>query len=242
MAIAALAAGIFGLLLSPLLVGFGLGVLGFGLGIAHVAFGRRPRGMALLGSGLSVLAMAASVAAGLWYLKLVADRQSFTSDSFHRHDDEWEHARGVPVPDIRVTTLRGETLQLASLRGRLVVVDFWATWCPPCVKVIPNLNRLAKEHGDDLVIVGITDEPRADVESFMRTHAVGYSLVADVSDESLPEPFSRVESIPTMFFVGRDGLIRAVLVGYHDYGALDAQLLAAGDAGRPGLEAKLQDH
>ena len=108
-----------------------------------------------------------------------------------------------------------------------MVLDFWATWCRPCVKVIPNLNRLAREWGKDVVVVGITDESREDVERFMQDHPMDYRVVAGLEDEDLPAPFNRVNSIPTLFFVGRDGILRSVLVGYRDYDALEAQLLIA---------------
>lgn len=228
MAIAAMACGVLGLLLSPVLVGFGLGLLGLAFGIAHLVLGRHPKALATVGSGLSALAMIASVAAGVWYVRLLSDRAPRRSaDASERSTDAWQRTRGTPTPAIRVTTLSGETLDLAALQGRLVVLDFWATWCPPCVKVIPNLNRLAKEWGKDVVVVGISDEERDDVERFLRDHPVDYPVVAGLSDDTLPEPFSRVSSLPTIFFIGRDGVIRSVLVGYHEYDALEAQLWVA---------------
>jgi HEAT repeat protein len=233
LAIGALAFGSLGLLLSPVLFGFAVGALGLGFGLAHLFLGRRPRTLAVLGSGVSALAMIASLAAGVWYVRLLSRRPaSLPPARQERSTEAWADWRGRRAPPIRVTTLRGETLDLASLEGRLVVLDFWATWCGPCVKVIPNLNRISSEWGKDVVVVGITAEGRGVVERFMASHPVEYRVVAGLDDETLPEPFSRVSSIPTLFFIGRDGMVRSVLVSYHEHDALEAQLLVAEAAER----------
>lgn len=228
MAVAAFSFGLGAVLLSPVLVGFPLGVLGLGLGLVHLLNGRRPRALAVWGSALSALAMLASLAAGVWYVRLLWQRLHAPSTArTERSTDDWASWRGRAVPGIRVTTLEGETLDLTSLRGRVVVLDFWATWCRPCMKVIPDLNQLAGRWKDDVAVVGISSEERVTVERFRTAHPMEYRVVAGLDEQTLPEPFSRVSGIPTLFFIGRDGVLRSVLVGSHGYDALEAQLWVA---------------
>lgn len=123
-----------------------------------------------------------------------------------------------------LTTVDGVTLDPAALRGKHVVLDFWATWCRPCVEAIPELNRLAKEWENEVVIIGITDEDRETVAAFRKERPIDYHLVAGVADETLPEPFRRVDALPTLFFVDKEGIIRSVLEGYHHYDCLESRL------------------
>jgi cytochrome c biogenesis protein CcmG, thiol:disulfide interchange protein DsbE len=123
----------------------------------------------------------------------------------------WE---GRPVPELTVTTTDGATIRLSELRGRAVIVDFWATWCGPCVREIPHLQRLASEYPKDLVIVGISSEGAQTVREFAKSRQLGYPVA---TAGSVPAPFDAVFALPTTFFINRDGTIESVLVGYHEY-------------------------
>lgn len=138
---------------------------------------------------------------------------------------------GVPVPDLTVSTLNGETIRLSTLKGKRVLLDFWATWCPPCVMEIPHFIELRKQaSGEDLVIVGIAQEAPEDLKSFIKAQGINYP-VASTSD--LPRPFSEIESIPTTFSIDRKGIIQRVLVGYHDLETLRSEALAPDYQGTP---------
>ena len=121
---------------------------------------------------------------------------------------------GRPAPDAEFTTVDGQTLRLSDLRGRKVMVDIWATWCPPCRKSIPHLVALDQEMGGDaLTIIGISNEPPETLIPFAREFGITYPIV---SASALPAPFGQVTSIPTLFVIDREGIIQNVVVGYHD--------------------------
>jgi peroxiredoxin len=120
---------------------------------------------------------------------------------------------GQPAPDVELITLEGETLRLSDLEGRKVMVDIWATWCPPCRAVIPNLVTLDQSMGDDaLTIIGISDEPPGTLAPFVREFDITYPIA---SASALPAPYGQVTSIPTLFVIDKEGIIQNVVVGYH---------------------------
>jgi peroxiredoxin len=129
---------------------------------------------------------------------------------------EWH---GKAAPDFTVTTLAGETVTLSSLRGRRVIIDFWATWCPPCVAEIPHFITLRKELSADAVyLIGISQEDTATLQAFVKSKGINYPIAA--LDRALPSPYADVTGIPTTFFIDAAGNIETVLVGYHNLAAL----------------------
>ena len=114
-------------------------------------------------------------------------------------------------------TLR-RSVRLQDLKGRRVIVDFWATWCPPCVKEVPHLQQLSEEFSDDeLIVIGVSNEDVATVRTFANSHGISYPLGQPVN---LATPFSDVTVLPTTVFIDRDGVIERILHGYHSYDEL----------------------
>jgi thiol-disulfide isomerase/thioredoxin len=138
---------------------------------------------------------------------------------------EWEEKS---APDLSILTLDGQVVRLSSFRGKRVVVDFWATWCPPCIREVPHFRRLTREiPREDLVVLGVSDESSAKLRQFVRENQIEYL----VGHPRTPvPPYSEITSIPTTFFINREGLIESVLVGYHSYDELKA--LAVGEGSR----------
>jgi peroxiredoxin len=106
--------------------------------------------------------------------------------------------------DFTLRDLDGRTWTRSSLTGRVVLVNFWATWCPPCRKEMPDLDALSREFASDgLVILAISDEPEATVKTFLTEHPVGYHMLIDpgrkVSDAL------KIEGIPKTFVYDRSG-------------------------------------
>ncbi len=211
LAIACLVLGILACVFSVLIVGAFLGIVGLILGAVYLGRYKKPRTMAWWGVGLCLAGILGTVAMSVVYLRWLPRLQNGNVASFSK----WE---GVAAPDIAATSLDGTAFKLNELRGKRVVLDFWATWCGPCVKEIPHFIRLRNETSEnDLIIVGISSEDKATLDSFAKQKGMNYLVVAA---GALPEPYNDVEAIPTTFFIDRKGVIRTVVVGYHDFDQL----------------------
>lgn len=120
---------------------------------------------------------------------------------------------GEPAPEVRGTTLDGSTFDLASLRGRPVIVNFWASWCIPCREEFPLFaDRLAAHAGDGFAIVGVTfrDDPGA-ARAFVGAMGASWPTVVD-PDGAIAARYG-VVAPPMTFFIARDGVIRSRQVG-----------------------------
>lgn len=138
---------------------------------------------------------------------------------------------GVAAPVFSALTPEGVTRGLEERRGEVVLVDFWATWCPPCVASMPGLDRLHREYqGRGFTVLGVNQEPGHDatVAAFMRRKNLTFETVMDPGNIA---PRFGVYSYPTSFLIGRDGKIRELYRGP----ASEARL-------RRDIEAALQDN
>lgn len=229
LAIASLIFGIVAMVSSLFLVGAVFGLVGLTLGLLHVVQKRGPNVMAWWGIGLSALSIAASVAFGFVYYQMFMQYQQSRGSA--ESDSAFPQWIGVAAPDMSVTTLDGNSVRLDQLKGKRIILDFWATWCGPCVMEIPHLNQLYGDTSrDDLVILGISDEDEGTLKPFVKAKGINY-LVA--SAKELPAPYKDVQVIPTTFFIDRKGVIQSVLRGYHDLDQLKELALAKDYAGDP---------
>jgi thiol-disulfide isomerase/thioredoxin/outer membrane lipoprotein-sorting protein len=121
---------------------------------------------------------------------------------------------GKPAPAFEVKSMGGETINLAALNGKPVLLDFWATWCPPCRRSMPVLEKIAMEFKDsDLVILGVdSGEDREVVERFLKKNPFGYPAVLS-GESGILESYG-VTAYPTFILIGRDGKIIANDVGF----------------------------
>ena len=124
-------------------------------------------------------------------------------------------SKGSPAPDFTLKKIDGGELQLSSLRGKAVIVDFWDTWCPPCRKAMPHLQELSVTYSDDLVVVGVAlgREGEAKVRSFVQNHGITFEMVMFNNDQKLIHSFGGIQSIPTTFLIDSEGIIREKWVG-----------------------------
>lgn len=212
-AVASLVLGLASIPLSVLLLGIVSGIAGIIFGTLHLRSSTVSRGMAKCGNILSGIGIVASIAVIGGYVQLY---QMALDKYDNTYLTQW---KGVMAPDFTVTTLDGETIQLSEAKGRRVVIDIWATWCPPCRKEIPHFNKLNSELSeDDLLIVGISDEDRDTLVKFMESTPIDYPIVAVEND--LPDPYGAVSAYPTTFFIDRNGVIQDIVVGYRSLDTL----------------------
>ena len=122
---------------------------------------------------------------------------------------------GAPLPDFTLTDLQGKSHQLSRLKGKVVMVNFWATYCTPCIKEMPSMQRLAnKFKGKPFQILAIDmAEERADVDAFMKRFKIDvkFPILLDVEGEVVEAWM--VSAVPTTFIIDPQGTIRYALYG-----------------------------
>ena len=111
-------------------------------------------------------------------------------------------------PAWKLTDLNGHEVASADLKGKVVVLDFWATWCVPCIGEIPGYIELQKKYGPQgLVIVGVSvDQKKPEyVKKFVQAKGMNYTVA--MADDSIGDAFGGLDAIPTTFLINREGRI-----------------------------------
>jgi peroxiredoxin len=123
---------------------------------------------------------------------------------------------GAPAPSFTLPSATGDSVSLAAFRGRVVYVDFWASWSTPCRRSFPWMNALHERYAKEgLAIVGINvDKRRADAERFLRDTPASFTIVFD-EQGATPSAYD-VPGMPSSYLIDRDGNVVAVEDGYHD--------------------------
>jgi peroxiredoxin len=134
---------------------------------------------------------------------------------------------GDAAPQFSRTDLQGQAFDLHVLRGKIVLIDFWASWCPPCIIEIPHLIALKKQFGGrGLEIVGVSmDDSAAVTKATMRKAAFNYPVV--LGDAKFGNLYGGVLGLPLQYLVGADGKILAIWSGELPPATLDRAIAAA---------------
>jgi peroxiredoxin len=126
---------------------------------------------------------------------------------------------GAPAPDFTLPDLEGKARSLAELRGRVVVLNFWATWCPPCIEEMPSLQRLHKalaDRGIAVVTVSV-DERFSDVGAFVRKFDLTFTVLHD-EGKRVSRKYQTF-MYPETFILDREGRLKSKVVGPRDWAA-----------------------
>jgi thiol-disulfide isomerase/thioredoxin len=130
-----------------------------------------------------------------------------------------------PAPAWKLQDLNGKPVRSDQFKGKIVIVDFWATWCPPCREEIPGYIELQKKYGNEgVVIVGVSLDQGgpAVVKPFAAKYQINYPLV--MGDEQIVAAFGGVEGIPTTFLIDRSGQIRDRKVGSEETASYEKKI------------------
>jgi len=150
-----------------------------------------------------------------------------------------------PAPDFALKDSDGKTVRLSDYRGKVVMVNFWATWCGPCKIEIPwfmDFQRKNRDKGFAIIGISMDDDGWDAVKPFVNELGINYRIV--LGNDSVTQAYGGVEALPTTFLIDREGKIAAVHVGLaakSDFEDGIDQLLAdhSGGSGRPGVPALL---
>ena len=132
--------------------------------------------------------------------------------------------KGHPAPDFTLQTLDGQPLSLSDLRGKPVVLNFWATWCPPCRAEMPELQAASEAYAaGGVIVLGVNQDGTADeVRAYQTELGLSFPVVLDSAYDAVK--VYQINSLPTTFFIDRDGVIRDSVVGQMNAAMLKQRL------------------
>ncbi|HAV77811.1 MAG TPA: TlpA family protein disulfide reductase [Anaerolineae bacterium] len=123
--------------------------------------------------------------------------------------------QGFLAPDFELQSTTGETIKLSDLRGQAVLINLWATWCPPCRAEMPAIEKVYKEYKDDgLVVLAVNmtyQDAQSDIAPFVGEYELTFPILLDRSG-SVGTAY-QLRSLPSSFFVDRNGIINEVVIG-----------------------------
>lgn len=130
-----------------------------------------------------------------------------------------------PAPSWELQDADGKTVHSSDFKGKVVILDFWATWCPPCKAEIPGFIALQNEYGKKgLAVVGISvdESGAAVVKQFVQQSGMNYPVV--LADEITPQTFGGIEAIPTTYIIDREGRIVTKHLGFTEKDEFEKEL------------------
>jgi len=133
---------------------------------------------------------------------------------------------GSRLPDFSVKDLQGREISSADLRGKVVLIDFWATWCQPCKQEMPGYQKLVDRYGDrGFAVVGFKFDTMMDMEDpvlFAKRIGVRYPLA--VAADDLKQKFGGIEGLPTTMLYDRQGILRKKVIGFEYTNVFESEL------------------
>lgn len=140
---------------------------------------------------------------------------------------------GDACPDFELETLDGGAFRLSDCRGKVVFINIWATWCPPCVAEMPSIQQLAEAHPDDLVVLGVSlDDAAGTVEAFVGGHGYTYPIAMEDAESTVSRKLFPTFAVPNSIFLDADGVVTYARPGGLSYAQMEylfADALARGE-------------
>lgn len=128
------------------------------------------------------------------------------------HLDEERPDLGFRAPDFELADLTARTVKLSELRGKPVLLNFWASWCPPCRKEMPDLQEFAEKYGAHIHVIGVNwNDQLQTVKEFLDQYRVTYTNLLDTNGKVIVR--YGLTGLPTSFFIDEDGIIRGKWFG-----------------------------
>ena len=137
------------------------------------------------------------------------DDHATTSSTGSPGEPEDAAAAGKPARlDFKLKDMHGVEVRLDSFKGKVILLNFWATWCGPCKAEIPSLVELQEKYADDLVVLGFSvDDPAEKMRPYAEEYKVNYPLLVGNGREDVQNAFGPLLGIPVSVIIGRDGII-----------------------------------
>lgn len=134
---------------------------------------------------------------------------------------------GRPAPGFSLPDLKGNTVKLSDYRGKAVVLNFWAVWCPPCRTEMPLLEKLAQDNPERLVVVGVNiSENQPQAQEFVSEYGLTFPIL--IQGNQSVHTMYQVRGFPTTFFIDSEGVLQAVHVGELNQRLLSGYLQTVG--------------
>ncbi len=175
--------------------------------------------MKLLGSWLLIALLAAVAAAAGFYIARSLRQNTDSSTAVLRPAT----VVGRLAPQLSIKDLEGQSIELASFRGRTVLLNFWASWCGPCVDEMPVLDQFARERSDEIVVIGIAVEDESDARAFLARYPVSYLI--GIGSAASPNESARfgnhLDVLPYSVLIDPQGVVRRAEARSFDAEELD---------------------
>jgi DsbE subfamily thiol:disulfide oxidoreductase len=134
---------------------------------------------------------------------------------------------GAYAPNFNLESTSGNVVQLSDYQGKVVLLNFWAVWCPPCIQEMPLLQRVHETYGDRLVVLAVNaGDTRETAVNFLESNGLSFEALLD--SENKVDSQYRVRGLPTTFFIDSQGIIQFMHVGALQEGQIEEYLVDMG--------------
>jgi thiol-disulfide isomerase/thioredoxin len=142
------------------------------------------------------------------FMEPVAAHASTLPEDMAQADTGACMANAKPAADFTLPSLDGKPVKLSSFKGKVVLLNFWATWCGPCKAEIPGFVELQQQYKSDLVVLGLSvDDPADKAKAFADQYKVNYPMVLGLGHDEIQDAYGPIYGIPASFLISRDGKV-----------------------------------